>query len=79
MLAALVTTIAPAMAASMFHSRVMARPRSPRPSVGRSLGHRLKAWWPTLRLMGRESVGLLLLVAAQASILIGFGLALSTL
>lgn len=79
MLAALVTTIAPVLAASTPHSRAMARPRSPRPSIGRALSRRLKAWWPTLRLMGRESVTLLLLVAAQASILIGFGLALSSL
>jgi len=58
---------------SLVSSRAMARPRT------RPINHRLSAWWPTLRLVGRESISLMLLVVAQAAIVIGLGLATATL
>ena len=58
---------------SLVSSRAMARRRAA------SFSHRLSVWWPTLRLMGRECVSLVLLVVAQAGIVIGLGLATATL
>lgn len=58
---------------SLVSSRAMARRRA------QSLSHHLSVWWPTLRLMGRESVSLMLLVVTQAAIVIGLGLATATL
>lgn len=52
--------------------RTMAKPRSSR----QGLLQPLRAHWPTVRLIGREGLSLLLLVLVQVGLVVGLALAL---